>query len=67
MSRADKKNNDDNSMHKTSNSLQSMFRDCACHSQLQMLVLRCEFRLTNTLLNFEIRLRVQIRKLNCLT
>ena len=68
MSRADKKNNDDNNMHKTSNilSLQSMFRDSACHSQLQMLVLRCEFRLTNTLLNFEIRLRVQIRKLNCL-
>lgn len=44
-------------------SLQSMFRDCACHSQLQMLVLRCEFRLTNTLLNFEIGLHVQIRKL----
>lgn len=65
MSRADKKNNDDNSMHKTSNIFKStkMFRDCACHSQLQMLVSRCEFHLTNTLLNFEIRLRIQIRKL----
>ena len=44
-------------------SLQSMFQDCACHSQLQMLVSRYEFHLTNTLLNFEIRLRIQIRKL----
>lgn len=65
MIRADKKNNDVNSMHKTRNilSLQNMFRNYICHSRLQMLVSRREFHFTNTLSNFEIRWRIQIREL----